>query len=120
MKKLFGYLIGAVFVVAVISSINPKFKTVFKKHIPVMGNEAVALTEDLACTGLTEVEMESESRDTMNRLVHIAGDFVHAGFDFYATEDEAQINRVTQDVNDLLKIGTDGIEKLYNATITSE
>ena len=120
MKKIFGFFVGAAIAVFVISVLFPKAGAVFKKHIPAAGNEMVSMTEELAQTGLDEVEMKPETRETANRVVFHVGDCAHAGFDYYATGDETHIDRGLNDVDGLMIIGLDSLEQFIDTQLTAE
>ena len=120
MKKLFGFLVCAATAVFVISVLCPKAGDVFKKHIPVMGHEMVNMSEELAQTGLDEVELKPETRDTANKVVYHVSDCAHAGFDFYATGDEAQLDRGMSNVDELVDIGMDHLDDFLENQLTTE
>lgn len=114
MKKIFGYLLGFILIIVAVNAFCPEVGAVLKKHIPVVGNEVVTMAEDIAGTGLEQAGVQVEDRETANRIIHDVCDFIHVGFDYYATEDEALKDRVTADFNDLVALGGEELAELIS------
>ena len=111
MKKLLVGLLGAGLIITAISLAFPKYGKIFQKHVPNVGNEVVSMSAELAQTGLGDVEIKQEYKDTANRVINDVSEFSHAGFDYYATEDKAHIDRGTRAVKDLMDIAKENVDK---------
>ena len=110
MKKFFEFIIGTALVITVISIISPEFGGILKKHIPVIGNDVVNMTEELAETGVAKLEIKPQNKEVVNTVIDEVCDLAHSGFNFYASEDKTQVDRGKQDLKDLFAIG---VEQVY-------
>ena len=113
MKKGLEVLFGIALIIAALCIISPECRGLFKKHIPVIGHEVVNMTEDLAGVGMDTAQVNDEGREVANRVVNDVTDIADAGFDYFATEDNANIQRASQAADDLLLLGMDGFAKAF-------